>query len=146
MSKGGKAQYLNLFTDAVGTIYVLSPDSLELEDIKGAVEVPDELYVVLGEIGGEPASNTDFDDPGNFYTKFSREDKDGSVLPAELGSGIEGDPKLISGKTPEEVYSDLQPKLQKSGLEASAANPYGGGDLYTLKGECHCRISQPGAE
>lgn len=132
VSKGGKTQYLNLFTDAVGTIYVLAPEPLELADIKGAIAVPDELYVLIGEIDGETASDTDFEAPLNFYTKLSQDDN-GSVLPAELGSGIEGAPKLISGKTPEQVYSDLQPKLQKSGLEALPADPYGGGSLYKLQ-------------
>ncbi len=132
VSKGGLTQYLNLFAEQ-GTVYVLAPDPLNLEDIKQAVEIPDELYVVLSEIKGKPASDTDFDDPGYFYDKLSSQDETGSALIGRFKSEIEGSPQLVSGKTPDQVFSNLAPKLEVNGLKASPAKPYGGGDLYELQ-------------
>ncbi len=133
VSKGGATQFLNLFTSDGGTVYVLAPEPLNsLDDLKAAVEVPEGLYVTLSKLGGEPADDTNFDDPDNFFAKLSSEDEAGSVLAAELRSEIDGSPQLVSGQTPEKVYNGLQPQLQSNGIEISEVKPYGGGSLYKL--------------
>lgn len=133
VSKGGTVQYLNLFANEGGTAYVLSDKPLKVADIKKAVEVPGELYAVLGELGDESVDDTAFTDPTQFYSKLSSEDADGSILAAEPNPAIDGSPKLVAGQTPDKVMSDLQPKLQSNGIEVSDSGTYGGGSLYQMK-------------
>lgn len=134
VSKGGQSRYLSSIAVAEGTVYVLGTAPINsLEDILRAAVVPNELYPVLGELGGESAEDTDFEDPDNFYAKLSREDQGGSVLIPELRPGVDGNPQKISGKTPDQVYSDLQSKLQSSGLSVLEAKPHGGGALYRVQ-------------
>jgi len=134
VSKGGATQFLNLFTSDGATVYVLAPEPLNsLDDLKAAVEVPEGLYVALSELGGEPADDTDFDDPDNFFAKLSSEDEAGSVLAAELRSEIDGSPQLVSGQTPEKVYSGLQSQLQSNGIKTLEVKPYSGDSLYKLQ-------------
>jgi hypothetical protein len=134
VSKAGKTLYLNLFADAKGAVYVLAPDQLaSLDELKKALEVPAELYTAIGQLNGAGADDTSFVQPGYFYTKSSSEDEKGSVLPPEPFPAIDGTPQLVSGKTPEQVYSNLQPQLQSSNIKVAKAKPYGLGDLYKLQ-------------
>ena len=132
VSKAGTVQYLNLFANEGGAAYVLSDKPLQLTDIKKAVEVPGELYTVLGELGDESVDDTAFTDPTQFYSKLSSEDTDGSILAAEPNPAIDGSPKLVAGQTPDKVLSDLQPKLQDNQIEVSNSGTYGGGSLYQM--------------
>lgn len=131
--KGDMAQYLSLFTVPEGTVYVLSPQPVNLDELNKAVEVPPELYIALSQLSASEAQDTDFDDPDNFYIKYGSEDERGSVLLPELRSGIDGSPKMVGGQTPSQVSNNLQPKLEGSGFKVSETKPYGGGALYKVQ-------------
>ncbi len=134
VSKASKTLYLNVFADAKGAVYVLAPDPLDnLDALKKALEVPAELYTAIGQLNAEGVDDTSFTQPGSFYTKASSEDEKGSVLPPEPFPAIDGTPQLVSGKTPEQVYSSLQPQFQSGNIQVAKAKPYGLGDLYKLQ-------------
>lgn len=134
VSKAGKTLYLNLFADAKGAVYVLAPDPLDnLDALKKALEVPADLYTAIGQLNAQGADDTSFTQPGSFYTKASSEDEQGSVLPPQPFPAIDGTPQLVSGKTPEQIYGTLKPKLQSGKIQVSNAKPYGLGDLYKLQ-------------
>lgn len=134
VSKAGKTLYLNLFADAKGAVYVLSPDPLpSLDALKKALEVPAELYTAIGRLNASGADDTSFIQSSFFYTKASSEDEKGSVLPPEPFPAVDGTPQLVAGKTPDQVYSSLKPQLQSGNIKVAPAKPYGLGDLYKLQ-------------
>lgn len=125
------AQYLSLISTEQGTIYVLADQPRTLDDLKNAVDVPPEFYTILAEVGEELEDESPFKNPNDFYTKLESQDQDGSLIPAEQREEIEG-VKLVSGQTPDAVYTNLAPSLQ-SIFEVSESGDYGGGSLYKLK-------------
>lgn len=134
VSKGEATQYLNVFSSE-GTVYVLAPEPLELAQLEEAIEVPGELYLVLGKLGAATANDTDFQEPKNFYTQLSSEDSDGSLLAAEIRPEIDGNPKLVAKQAPAAVYESMKSQLTGNGFTVAKAGSYGGGELYKLQKE-----------
>lgn len=132
VSKGGITQYLNLFMEAGGTVYVLGPKPLNKEDIKKSVAIPADVTIVIGELG-RAASDTDFDDPSNFYAQYSRVDE-GSLLVPTFKPDVSDDvtPTIVS-QTADQVKNNLESKLNSKGLKLSQVGTYGGGILFELQ-------------
>lgn len=134
VSKEGTTQYLNVFSRE-GTVYVLAPEPLELAQLEEAIEVPGELYLVLGKLGAATANDTDFQEPKNFYAQLSSEDSDGSLLSAEIRPEIDGNPKLVAGKSTAVVFESMKSQLTSNGFTVAKSGSYGGGELYKLQKE-----------
>ena len=134
LSKGGKTQFLSLiFTDEQdGTVYVLADAPRSVDDLKQAVEVPSGLYDLFGSINAEAADEAQFADTSKFFTNVSSQDEQGSVIIGDLRPGIDTT-KLVTGQSPEEVYTSLAPKLQQIFEQVSPGVAYGGGPVYELK-------------
>ncbi len=65
------------------------------------------------------------------YKKPSPNDPPGFDVPPDLADGIE-DQRLISGKTPSEVYQDVLPSISPNGYTLGTPTEYGGGQLYKI--------------
>ncbi len=134
LSKGGVTKYLNLILidQQQGTAYVLADQAMTPDQLKKAVEPPPELYDILSKVSDDKAEESDFADTRSFFTQLTHQDKDGSVLPPDYRPGIEGDPKLVTGQTPQAVATALTANLQSVFDKVTPAQDYGGGPVYQM--------------
>ena len=134
LSKGGVTKYLNLLLidQQQGAVYVLADQALTPDQLKGAVEIPPGLVTALGQVSDDKAEESDFSDTGPFFTKLSHQEQDGTLLPPEFRPGIEGDPKLVSGQTPQILAPVLTANLKGVFDEITPAQDYGKGLVYKM--------------
>jgi hypothetical protein len=141
IGKGDRQGYLSILSDAPNTVYVLAEQKVnKLEDLKGAVVVPPELYQLLAELVPPPdpndpsATNTakreNFAQP-EFFFKPSKNPDDEPV--PEALSGLDGTPQIVPGQTPASLYGAIAASLTSIFESTSQAGTYAGGPLYQLK-------------
>jgi len=123
VSRDGLTQFLSILTvEGEGAIYVVSEQPRTLADLTQAVEVPGEIYSVLGNLAAEDATAANLGQPDAFY-------------PAGVQQPGIGALKLIPGEDPNTFFDAyFRTNLVNNGFEISdSSQSYGGGPVYKVK-------------
>jgi len=147
-SKDGKTKYLTLIPDAAGagtTILVsdaplpkdlvaagqnvVSPEEQSFySDLVAVVPIPD----VEVSNGWQEADNPNvLPEPASFYAEALSEADYQQGVVAKLLVGVER-AVIASGRSPDDVYSDVSVRLGGASYEVTPKGAYGGGSLYQI--------------
>ena len=128
VSKNNLTQFLNILADSGnGTVYVLAPKELTLEELSKAKAVPPEIAAVFEGLDAQDATRDSFAQPDSFYT--------GNSLRPDII-----DVRFISNPdasiTPDTFFDAfLSTNLRNSSFDdyPDTGQKYGGGPVYLAK-------------
>lgn len=120
--RNGRTQFLSLLVaQGKGTVYVLSEQPLSLQDLAKAVEVPGEIYNIIGNLGDIADATCDnFADP-NLFCEAGVQRPDIAIM------------KLVEGEAPDTFFDTyLRTNLVNNSYEISDGEAYGGGAIFVV--------------
>lgn len=131
VSRGDQSQFLNVLQTEKGSLYVLAPGQISLEELKKAVEVPPEVAAILSNLDAQNADSSSFAQPELFYTQSTdRGLGAGTLVPKSAIRTV----SLVSGYMFDTMMDEFfRSNLQNNDFEIiDIPQDFGGGKVYEL--------------
>lgn len=122
IAKDGKTRYLNILSsDLNTTVYIVTPEPIQLADLQGSDAIRAELVDILDTLAaGNTADVSQFFQPEAFFSSTTPKPETGGQL------------RLVPNTLPEQFYPVLNSALQAGQFVLTDAGGYGGGRLYEV--------------